>query len=71
MVVLFNPDLKALWNKYFSKSRFEEDEEHDENENQGHDVRSPRIYCHHRLAAVYCDGRRHLHVAQLSRSFVP
>lgn len=43
MVALFNPDLKAIWNKYFSKSRFEDDEEYDENENQLRNVSDIRI----------------------------
>lgn len=35
LVALFNPDFKALWNKYFSRERFlDEDEEEDENENR-------------------------------------
>ncbi|MFN5417635.1 MAG: DNA translocase FtsK 4TM domain-containing protein, partial [Flavobacteriia bacterium] len=43
MVALFNPDLKAIWEKYFSKSRFEDDEEYDENENQLKNVSDIRI----------------------------
>ncbi len=34
LVALFNPDFKALWNKYFSKERFIEEDDFDETENK-------------------------------------